>query len=49
MAWRNVKFIRSLSDEEFARDLLEARRDFLRLRLRHELELGGFILAPPTG
>lgn len=39
MAWRNVKFIRSLSDEEFARDLLEARRDFLRLRLRHELEL----------
>jgi len=39
MAWRNVGFIRSLSDQEYARELLEARRDFLRLRLRHEISI----------
>lgn len=36
MAWYNIGVIRSLGNEEYARELLEARRDFLRLRLRHE-------------
>lgn len=38
-AWRNIGFIRSLRDEEYARDLLVARRDFLRLRSRSELAI----------
>ena len=39
MAWRNIGLIRSTKDQEFARQLLEARRDFLRLRARHEIAL----------
>lgn len=36
MAWENIATIRSVSDRAFASDVLEARRDFLSLRLRHE-------------
>lgn len=36
MLWKNIKKIRSESDEQFARWVLEARSDFLRLRLRQE-------------
>jgi hypothetical protein len=36
MAWKNIGIIKSMGDETFARDMLEARRDFLSLRLRHE-------------
>ena len=36
MLWRNIKKIRSQSDEQFTRWVLEARSDFLRLRLRQE-------------
>jgi len=38
-AWRNIGVIRSVKDEFFARQLLESRRDFLRLRARHEIAL----------
>ncbi len=34
--WRNIAIIRSRKDERYVRDVLEARRDFLRLRARHE-------------
>ncbi len=34
--WRNIKKVRSESDEQFARWVLEARSEFLRLRLRQE-------------
>lgn len=36
MLWRNIRQIRSENDEQFARWVLEARSDFLRLRLRQE-------------
>lgn len=36
MAWRNIGIIRSIKDEQFSRQILEARRDFLALRLNHE-------------
>ncbi len=36
MLWRNIRQIRNENDEQFARWVLEARSDFLRLRLRQE-------------
>lgn len=36
MLWKNILRIKSESDEEFARYVLEARSEFLRLRLRQE-------------
>lgn len=36
MLWKNILRIKSESDEEFARYILEARSEFLRLRLRQE-------------
>jgi hypothetical protein len=36
MLWKNILRIKSESDEQFARYILEARSDFLRLRLRQE-------------
>lgn len=36
MLWRNIRKIRSENDERFVRWVLEARADFLRLRLRQE-------------
>lgn len=36
MLWKNIMRIKSESDERFARSVLEARRDFLRLRMRQE-------------
>lgn len=36
MAWKNIGIIKSMKDEQFSRKILEARRDFLALRLNHE-------------
>lgn len=36
MAWKNIGIIRSLKDREYAQYVLEARKNFLALRLRHE-------------
>lgn len=35
MAWANIRKIRSNRDAAFVRDILQARSDFLRLRMRH--------------
>ena len=41
MAWKNIGIIRSMKDREQVVDILEARRDFLRLRQRQEVAIRG--------
>jgi hypothetical protein len=36
MLWKNIRTIKSESDEEYVRSILESRSDFLRLRLKQE-------------
>jgi len=43
--WANLGYIRSLKDRQFVIDVLEARRDFLRLRRREEVAIRAVYVA----